>query len=106
MEKKNDNQFLMLKNYSNFLVDLGLNISFSQENDLIIKPNKIEKNLKSIKDIDSYIKEWQIKDEFQLVLRNSNVTSKVVLLLSEENKSINFDQFKKNQPELLEKMFC
>ena len=42
MEQKNENEFLMLKNYSNFLVDLGLNISFSQENDLKIKQSKIE----------------------------------------------------------------
>lgn len=106
MEKKNDNEFLMLKNYSNFLVDLGLNISFSKVNDLKIKTEKIEKNFKSIKNIDSYIKEWQVKSDFQLILRNSNMTSKVFLLLSEENKFINFDQFKKNQPELLEKMFA
>ena len=32
MKQKNENEFLALKNYSNFLVDLGLNISFSQEN--------------------------------------------------------------------------
>ena len=49
MEQKNENEFLVLKNYSNFLVDLGLNISFSQENDLKIKQNKIEKTLKVLK---------------------------------------------------------
>ena len=64
MEQKNENEFLMLKNYSNFLVDLGLNISFSQENDLKIKQNKKEKNLKSIRDINNYLKEWQNKNNF------------------------------------------
>ena len=101
MKQKNENEFLALKNYSNFLVDLGLNISFSQENDL-----KIEKNFKSIEDLDNYVKEWQTKTNFQLILRNYNMSSNFFLLLSEENNFKNFDQFKKNQPELLEKMFA
>ena len=105
MEQKNENEFLMLKNYSNFLVDLGLSISFFQQDELEKKHSKVEKNFKSIRDIDSYVKEWQIKNNFQLILRNINMSSKVLLLLSEENKFIDFDQFKKNQPELLEKMF-
>ena len=105
MEQKNENDFLMLKNYSNFLLDLGLNLSFSQENDLKTKPSKIEKNFKNIKDIDRHIEKWQIENDFQLILRNSNMSSKIFLLLSEENKFTNFDQFKKNQPELWEKMF-
>ena len=106
MEQKNENEFLILKNYCNFLIDLGLNISFSQENDLKIKSEKIDKNFKNIKDIDSYIESWKIKNNFQLILRNSNISSRFLLLLSEENKFMNFDQFKKNQPELLEKMFA
>ena len=105
MEEKNENEFLMLKNYSNFLVDLGLSISFFQQDELEKKYSKVEKNFKSISDIDRYVKEWQIKNNFQLILRNINMSSKVLLLLSEENKFIDFDQFKKNQPELLEKMF-
>ena len=28
MEQKNENEFLILKNYSNFLLDLGLNFTF------------------------------------------------------------------------------
>ena len=105
MEQKNENDFLMLKSYSNFLLELGLNLSFSQENDLKTKLSKIEKNFKNIKDIDRYIEKWQIENDFQLILRNSNMSSKIFLLLSEENKFTNFDQFKKNQPELWEKMF-
>ena len=104
MEEKNENEFLMLKNYSNFLLDLGLSVSFQQD-ELEKKNSKVEKNFKSISDIDRYVKEWQIKNNFQLILRNINMSSKVFLLLSEENKFIDFDQFKKNQPELLEKMF-
>ena len=88
MEQKNENEFLKLKNYSNFLVDLGLSISFSQENDLKIKQSKIEKNLKSIEDLDNYVKEWQIKNNFQMILRNYNMSSKFFLLLSEENLSL------------------
>ena len=106
MEQKNENEFLVLKNYSNFLVDLGLNISFSQKNDLKIKQSKIEENHKSIQDLDNYVREWQIKNNFQLILRNYNMSSKFFLLLSEENNFKNFDQFKKNQPELLQKMFA
>ena len=106
MEQKNENDFLILKNYTYFLLDLGLNLSFSKDNDLKIKPRTIEKNFKNIRDIDSCIKKWQIKNDFQLILRNSNMSSKIFLLLSEENQFINFDQFKKNQPELLEKMFA
>ena len=105
MEQKNENEFLILKNYSNFLVDLGLNISFFQEKESKEKHSKIVKDFKCIKDIDNYIIDWQIKNDFQLILRNINVSSKIFLLLSEENKFIDFDQFKKNQPELLEKMF-
>ncbi len=104
MEQKNENKFLLLKNYSNFLVDLGLNISFSQKHDLEINTGKIDK-LKSIKDVDNYVNEWQIKNKFQLILRNNNMFSKNILLLSEENNFLNFNEFKKNQPELLEKMF-
>ena len=106
MKQKNENELLVLKNYSNFLVDLGLNISFFQEYDFKIKQSKIEKNHKSIQDLDNYVKEWQIENNFQLILRNYNMSSKLLLLLSEENNFKNFDQFKKNQPELLEKMFA
>ena len=104
MEQKNENELLMLKNYSNFLLDLGLNISFSQLNDIKIKKGKIEKEFTSIKEIDDHIKEWQIKNNFQLILRNKNIFSKNILLLSETNNFVNFDQSKK-KPKLLEKMF-
>ena len=106
MEQKNENEFLMLKNYSNFLNDLGCNISFSQEHDLKIKQYKKEKNLESIKDIKNYVKEWQNENNLQIILKNDNISSKIFLLLSEENNFTNFDQFKKNQPELLDKMFA
>ena len=49
MEQKNENEFLMLKNYNNFLMDLGLNISFSVENDIKIKQSKLELNPKNVK---------------------------------------------------------
>ena len=39
-----------------------------------------------------------------MILRNKNISSKNILLLSEKNTFINFDQPKK-KPELLEKMF-
>ena len=105
MEQKNENEFLILKNYCNFLTELGLNTSFSQEDVSEIKRGKIEKNFKSIYEIDCYIKEWQIKNDLKLILRNNIMSSKFFLLLSEENNFINFDQFKKNQPDLLEKIF-
>ena len=104
MEQKNENEFLKLKNYSCFLLDLGLNISFDQENDKVVEQSIIEQKFKSIEDIDNYIKEWQIKNDFHLILRNKNISSKNILLLSERNNFINFDQPKK-QPELLDKMF-
>ena len=104
MEQKNENEFLKLKNYSSFLFDLGLNVSFSQKNNIGVEQSKIEKNFKSIEDIDNYIKEWQIKNDFQLILRNKNISSKNILLLSEKNSFINFDQ-PKTKPDLLEKMF-
>ena len=106
MEQKNENAFLMLKNYSNFLVDLGLNISFSQENDLKIKLCKKEKNFKTIRDIDNFVKDWHIKNNVQLISRNNKMSSKILLLLTEENNFTNFSQFEKNQPELLVKMFA
>ena len=106
MEQKNENEFLMLKNYGNFLVDLGLNISFSQENDLKVKQCEKEINLKSTRDVMNYVKEWQNKNNFNLISTNENTSSNIFLLLSEENNFTNFDQFKKNQPELLDKMFA
>ena len=104
MEQKNENEFLKLKNYSSFLLDLGLNVSFSQENDIGLEQNKIEEKFKTIEDVDNYIKEWQIKNDFQLILRNKNISSKNILLISEKNSFINFDQTK-TKPDLLEKMF-
>ena len=104
MEQKNENEFLKLKNYSSFLFDLGLNISFFQKKDIEGEKGKIEEKFKSIEDIDNYIKERQIKDDFQFILRNKNISSKNILLLSEKNIFINFDQ-PKIIPELLEKMF-
>ena len=104
MERKNENEFLKLKNYSIFLLDLGLNVSFSQEIDKGVEQSKIEKKFKSIEDIDNYIKEWQIKNDFRFILRNKNTCSKNILLLSERNTFINFEQPKK-KPELLDKMF-
>ena len=104
MEQKNENELLLIKNYSNFLIDLGLNISFSLEHDLKNKQSKPEKNFKSIKDIDSYVEEWQIKNNIQLILRNNNMSSKFLLLLSEKNNFTNFVQPKIKQG-LLEKMF-
>ena len=106
MEQKNENAFLMLKNYSNFLFDLGLNISFSQENVLKMKQCKKEKSLKNIRDIDNYVKDWQIKNSLQLISRNNKMSSKILLLLSEDNNVTNPDIFEKNQPELLYKMFA
>ena len=104
MERKNQNEFLKLKNYSSFLFDLGLKVSFFQEKDIKLEQGKIEEKLKSIKDIDDFIKDWQIKNDFQLILRNKNISSKNILLLSEKSNFINFDPPKIN-PELLEKMF-
>ncbi len=104
MERKNENEFLKLKNYSSFLLDVGLNVSFSQENDMGSEQSKIEEKFKNIEDIDNYIKKWQIKNDIQLILRNKNISSKNILLLSERNTFINFDQPKK-KPELLDKMF-
>ena len=104
MEQKNENELLMLKNYSNFLLDLGLNVSFSQLNDIKVDQGKIEKKFTSIGELDDHIREWQIKNNFQLILRNKNIFSKNILLLSETNNFINFDQ-SKIKPELLEKMF-
>ena len=104
MEQKNENEFLKLKNYSGFLLDLGLNVSFSQDNDMEVEQGKIHEKFESIQDVDDYIKEWQIKNNFQLILRNKNISSKNILLLSERNTFINFDQPKK-KPELLDKMF-
>ena len=104
MEQKNENEFLKLKNYSSFLFDLGLNISFFQKKDIEGEKGKIEEKFKSIEDIDNYIKERQIKDDFQFILRNKNISSKNILLLSEKNIFINFDQ-PNIKPELLEKMF-
>ena len=104
MEQKNENEFLKLKNYSSFLLDLGLNVSFPQDNDTGLEQNKIEEKFKTIEDVDNYIKEWQIKNDFQLIFRNKNTSSKNILLLSERNTFINFDQPKK-KPELLDKMF-
>ncbi len=104
MERKNENEFLKLKNYSSFLLDLGLNVSFLQENDIGVEQSKIEEKYKSIEDVDNYIKEWQIKNDLQLISRNKNISSKNILLLSERNTFINFDEPKK-KPELLDKMF-
>ena len=103
MEQKNENDFLKLKNYSSFLLDLGLNVSFSQENDIEVEQGKIGEKFKSIEDVDNYIRDWQIKNDFQLISRNKNISSKNILLLSERYSSINFDKPKK--PELLDKMF-
>ena len=104
MERKNQNEFLKLKNYSSFLFDLGLNVSFFQEKYIGVEQGKIEEKFKNIEDIDDYIKEWQMKNDFQLILRNRNISSKNILLLSEQNSFINLDQ-PKIKPELLEKMF-
>ena len=104
MEQKNEIEFLKLKNYSCFLLDLGLKVSFAQENDIGVEQCKIEQKFKSIEEIDNHIKEWQIKNDFQLISRNQNISSKNILLLSESNTFINFDQ-PKIKPELLDKMF-
>ena len=74
MERKNENEFLKLKNYSSFLLDLGLNVSFSQDNYMEVEQGKIHEKFVSIQDVDDYIKEWQIKNNFQLILRNKNIS--------------------------------
>ena len=105
MEQKNENEPLLIKNYSNFLVDLGLNFFFSQEHDLETQQVKIEKNLKCIQDVDRHVEKWQTKNDLQVILRNNNQSSKNLLLLSEKNNFIKFDQIKKIHTGLLEKMF-
>ena len=105
MEQKNENEPLLIKNYSNFLVDLGLNFFFSQEHDLETQQVKIEKNLKCIQDVDRHVEKWQTKNDLQVILRNNNQSSKNLLLLSEKNNFIKFDQLKKIHTGLLEKMF-
>ena len=104
MEQKNENELLSLKNYSNFLLDIGLNVSFSQLNDVKLEKGKTEEKFITIEEIDYHIKEWQIKNNVQLIFRNKNIFSKNILLLSEKSNFINFDHSKKN-PALLEKMF-
>ena len=104
MDKKNENDFLELKNYNYFLIDLGLNISFHYKKNETQK-TKEEKILKSVKDVDDYVKDWQKKNNYNLILRNKNVTSKSIILLSEKHNFIKFNQSKKKKPELLEKMF-
>ena len=104
MEQKNQNEYLKLKNFSSFLFDLGLNVSFFQDRDIEVEQDKFEVKFKSIGEIDDYITEWQIKNDFQLILRNKNISSKNILLLSEKNSFINFDQSKKKLT-LLDKMF-
>ena len=83
MEQKNENEFLKLKNYSSFLFDLGLNVSFFEDKDIEVEQEKIEEKFKSIEEIDDYIEKWQIKNDFQLISRNKNIFSKNILLLSE-----------------------
>ena len=80
MEQKNENDYLIIKNYSNFLVDLGLNIFFSHEDDLITKQVKINENFNCIQDIDRYVEEWQIRNVFQVILRNNNQSKSMVAL--------------------------
>ena len=104
MEQKNENEYLMLKNFSNFLLDLGINVSFTELNDEKVKKEKIEEKFISIEEIDNYIKEWQTKNELQIILRNKNIFSKNILLLSEKSNFINLNQ-PEIKPELLEKMF-
>ena len=104
MERKNENEFLKLKNYSSFILDIGLNVSFSQDDDRGLKRRKIQEKFENIEDIDNYVRKWQIINDFQVILRNKNISSKNILLLSERNTFINFDQPKK-KPELLDKMF-
>ena len=106
MEQKNEIEFLMLKNYSNFLVDLGLNFHFSQINNLKISLGKIDKKPKTVQDLDNYIREMCVTKDFEYILRNKNTSSKNILLLSEENRCINFYQSKNIHTELLEKMFA
>ena len=74
MEQKNENELLMLKNYSNFLLDLGLNVSFSQLNDRKMDQGEIERKFTSIEEIDDHIREWQIKNNFQLILRKAETS--------------------------------
>ena len=95
MERKNENDFLKLKNYSIFLLDIGLDVFFSQKNDTRVERSKFDGKYISIEDIDNYIKKWQIENGFQLILRNKNISSKNILLLSERNTFINFDSPKK-----------
>lgn len=106
MEQKNENEFLMLKNYNAFLIDLGLNISFSKNDDEIKQQFQLEKNTSSVKKIDDYVKEWQFKNKHYFISRNKNMSSKNILLLFEENNFIKIDQSKNHQPELLDKMFA
>lgn len=105
MEPKNENEFLSLKNYSNFLIDLGLDISFSNDNHNKIKQNK-NNIFTSIKDVDDYIKHWQNEKNYNLISRNKNVSSKNLIVLSEENEFINLNKAKQNQAVLLRKMFA
>ena len=92
MEQKNENEFLMLKNYNAFLIDLGLNISFSKNDDEIKQQFQLEKNTSSVKKIDDYVKEWQFKNKHYFISRNKNMSSKNILLLFEENNFIKIDQ--------------
>ena len=58
MEQKNENEFLELKNYSNFLFDLGLNVSFSQLNDINdikVEQEKIEVEFKTDSEDSSHL---------------------------------------------------
>ena len=106
MEHENEKQFLSLKNYCNFLIDLGINVSLPVENHTVSQFEKNENKFDTVVDIDNYLKKWQIKNDSFIITRNNNVSSEIMLIMSNAHNLKKFDQLAINQEmDLLNRMF-
>ena len=76
MERENEIDYLKLKNFYKMLIDLGINISIRKQVSNAIKVD-FNKKFTSVEEIDTYLNNFQSKNNFYPISRNGILLSNI-----------------------------
>ena len=105
MERENEIDYLKLKNFYKMLIDLGINISIRKQVSNAIKVD-FNKKFTSVEEIDTYLNNFQSKNNFYPISRNGILLSNIFLISNASNYK-NSSEYYFNESDIImfEKMF-
>lgn len=105
MERENEIDYLSLKNFYNFLIDLGINVSTNDQIEDSIKIDS-KKKFTSVSEVDIFLKNFQNENNFYPISRNDISFSNICLISNTLNhKNLTEYHLKKSDNDMFEKMF-